>query len=458
MAGTKVIFTCNACGSVSPKWIGHCPNCNEWNTYHEEIISRDPRTSRTQKLTGKIAGKIKSQPVKLSQIEVSSLERMLMPDQEFNRVVGGGIVPGSITLIGGQPGIGKSTLLLNIALKSTFVSLYVSGEESKEQIKRRADRLGGTTDNCLIFNETNIDVVLSTATKYQPDLIIIDSIQTLYSSDIESTPGSISQIKDCTWQLQKYAKATNMPIIIIGHINKEGTLAGPKMLEHIVDTVIQFEGDQNYAYRILRTLKNRFGSTDELGIYEMQTSGLREVSNPSELLISQNEVTLSGSAICASIEGIRPLLVETQALVSNAIYGTPQRSANGYDLRKLHMLLAVLEKRCGFPIGANDVFLNIAGGVKIVDPGLDLSIIAALISSLQEIEIPDSICFAGEVGLSGEIRSVKRIEQRIMEANRLGFQQILVPKHNLKGIESTKFQIEVIGISKIEDMLEILQF
>jgi len=349
-------------------------------------------------------------------------------------------------------------LLLDVALKSPITSLYVSGEESKDQIKRRATRLGLQSDNCLIYNETNIDIVLKMASKVNPDLIIIDSIQTLYTASIDSTPGSVSQVRDCTWQLQKYAKATDIPIMVIGHITKEGSIAGPKLLEHIVDTVIQFEGDQNYTYRILRTLKNRFGSTDELGIYEMLSSGLRQVSNPSELLISRKEELLSGSAISASLEGARPLLVETQALVSNAIYGTPQRSANGYDLRKLHMLLAVLEKRCGYPIGANDVFLNIAGGVKIVDPGLDLSIIAALLSSLLDRPISDDICFVGEVGLSGEIRPIKRIEQRIIEADRLGFKQIFVPKHNSQSLTSKKYQIAVQSISKIGELVELMDW
>jgi len=423
----------------------------------EEVVQSDKRSDRDQAIFGDKRSN-NQKPERLSEIDTKIERRIQLHDEEFNRVLGGGLVPGAITLIGGQPGIGKSTLMLAVALKSTLTTLYVSGEESKDQIKRRAARLGTITDNCLIYNETNIDVVLKTASKVGPNLIIIDSIQTLYSASIESTPGSISQVRDCTWQLQKYAKATDIPILIIGHINKEGSIAGPKLLEHIVDTVVQFEGDQNYTYRILRTLKNRFGSTDELGIYEMLSTGLRQVSNPSELLISQKDELLSGSAISASIEGARPLLVETQALVSNAIYGTPQRSANGYDLRKMHMLLAVLEKRCGIPIGANDVFLNIAGGVKIVDPGLDLSIIAALLSSLLDRPILDSTCFAGEVGLSGEIRSVKRIEQRIIEADRLGFKQIFVPKHNSKSLNSSKYQIEVTTISKIGQLVELMDW
>lgn len=423
----------------------------------EEEFNSDKRLERSAMVLGDKRSNVQK-PERLSEIKVKAERRIQLPDEEFNRVLGGGLVPGAITLIGGQPGIGKSTLMLAIALRSAMTTLYVSGEESKDQIKRRAARLGAITDNCLIYNETNIDIVLKTASKVAPNVIIIDSIQTLYSASIESTPGSISQVRDCTWQLQKYAKATNIPILIIGHINKEGSIAGPKLLEHIVDTVIQFEGDQNYTYRILRTLKNRFGSTDELGIYEMLSTGLRQVSNPSELLISQKEEILSGSAISASIEGARPLLVETQALVSNAIYGTPQRSSHGYDLRKMHMLLAVLEKRCGFPIGANDVFLNIAGGVKIVDPGLDLSIIAALLSSLLDKPISDTICFAGEVGLSGEIRSVKRIEQRIIEADRLGFKQIFIPKHNSKSLDVGKYQIGIIPIVKLGELAELMDW
>lgn len=442
---------------MSPKWEGKCAGCGEWNTLVEDVQITDERADRKKQHIGTIEV-APNKPQRLSEIDIKVERRIKLPDDEFNRVLGGGIVPGAITLIGGQPGIGKSTLLLDIALKSPITTLYVSGEESKDQIKRRASRLGIQSDSCLIYNETNIDIVLKTVTKVAPDLIIIDSIQTLYSAAIDSTPGSISQVRDCTWQLQKYAKATDIPIIIIGHINKEGSIAGPKLLEHIVDTVIQFEGDQNYTYRILRTLKNRFGSTDELGIYEMLSTGLRQVSNPSELLISRKEEILSGSAISASIEGARPLLVETQALVSNAIYGTPQRSTNGYDLRKLHMLLAVLEKRCGFPIGANDVFLNIAGGVKIVDPGLDLSIIAALLSSLKDSPISDNICFAGEVGLSGEIRPIKRLEQRIIEADRLGFKQIFVPKHKSKSLKAKEYQIEVKSIGKIGELVELMDW
>lgn len=395
-------------------------------------------------------------PVPLPEIKAGSTERLVTPNGELNRVLGGGIVPGSIVLIGGQPGIGKSTLMLQIALELPVKVLYVSGEESEEQIKMRADRIGSARSNCYIFTQTNVSKILTQAQKLQPELLVIDSIQTLASPHIESTPGSVSQVRECAGELQRFAKETGIPVFIIGHITKEGSLAGPKLLEHIVDSVLQFEGDRNYTYRILRTIKNRFGSTDEMGIYEMQANGLREVSNPSELLLSQKDEDLSGSAIAATMEGMRPMLIETQALVSTAVYGTPQRSATGFDLRRLSMLLAVLEKRVGFPFGQNDVFLNLAGGIRVDDPAIDLAIVSALISSLQDVSVPADVCFAGEVGLSGEIRSVNRIEQRIQEADRLGFKKIYISKYNTKGLDPDRYGIRIGTLGKIEELYRAL--
>lgn len=390
--------------------------------------------------------------MRLEEISSTRIQRFDTSDQELNRVLGGGIVPGSLILIGGQPGIGKSTLLLQSALRSGGKVLYVSGEESEEQIKMRADRIAGKQHHCYILTETDVSKVLAHAQELQPELLIIDSIQTLSAPYIESMPGSISQVRECAGELQRFAKATTIPVILIGHITKEGSIAGPKLLEHIVDTVLQFEGDQNYTYRILRTLKNRFGSTAELGIYEMQAVGLREVENPSELLLSQKEEMLSGSAVAATMEGMRPMLIESQALVSSAVYGTPQRSATGFDLRRLSMLLAVLEKRMGFAFGQHDVFLNIAGGIRVDDPAIDLAIIGALISSLDDVAIPPDTCLAGEVGLSGEIRAVNRIEQRIQEAARLGFQEIFISKYNLKGLDRARFSIRIHSIGRLEEL------
>ena len=451
MAKVKKAFFCKNCGNESPKWMGKCSACNEWNTYTEEIITKP--TKQDEKSA---AWKSKSNapaPTELQNVQAKDKERYATPDQELNRVLGGGLVNGSIILIGGQPGIGKSTLLLQFATRAALKILYVSGEESAEQIKMRADRVGIKNQHCFIYAETNINHILKSAKELQPDVIIVDSIQTVSSPFLDSTPGSISQVKECTGEFQRFAKETNIPIFIIGHITKDGSIAGPKLLEHIVDVVLQFEGDRNYSYRILRTLKNRFGSTDEIGIYAMDQTGLREVENPSELLISQNNEILSGSSIAASIEGMRPMMIETQALVSPAIYGTPQRSATGFDLRRLGMLLAVLEKRCGLPFGQNDVFLNIAGGIKVSDPSIDLAIIASLISSLEDISINKRICFAGEVGLSGEIRPVSRIDQRVHEAARLGFEQIFVSKYNFKQAPSYNLDIEVKLIAKIDDLL-----
>ena len=458
MSKVKTIFICAACGSVSPKWAGRCNACGEWNTIQEEVSAPATSDERKRQLWQNPIGAERHapKPIPLPEIETLHAERLLTPDDELNRVLGGGIVPGSLVLIGGQPGIGKSTLLLQVALGVPAKVLYVSGEESEEQIKMRADRIGLQHDACFILTETNTSRILSHAAALEPGLLIVDSIQTLVSPLIESTPGSISQVRECAGELQRFAKETGIPVFIIGHITKEGSLAGPKLLEHIVDAVLQFEGDQHYAYRILRTLKNRFGSTDELGIYEMQSHGLREVSNPSELLLSQKDEDLSGSTIGATMEGMRPMLIETQALVSRAVYGTPQRSATGFDLRRLSMLLAVLEKRCGFMFGQNDVFLNIAGGLRIDDPAIDLAIVSALISSLEDVIVPSQTCFAGEVGLSGEIRAVTRIEQRITEADRLGFKEIFISKYNLKGLDPGRFHIRIQSIGRIEELYQAL--
>ncbi len=458
MAKVKKIFVCSECGATAPKWLGKCPSCEQWNTYQEEVIFRDdtPETMRPARANASLKPGAGPKPVPLGEISAGTTRRLITADQELNRVLGGGIVSGSMVLIGGQPGIGKSTLLLQTALSLKAKVLYVSGEESEEQIKMRAERLGLAGANCYILTETNASRVLALAEELQPDLVVIDSIQTLFVPYIDSMPGSISQVRECAGELQRFAKTTNVPVFIIGHITKDGSIAGPKLLEHIVDAVLQFEGDQNYAYRILRTLKNRFGSTDELGIYEMQAVGLREVSNPSELLLSQKEEELSGSAIGATIEGLRPILIETQALVSKAVYGTPQRSATGFDLRRLSMLLAVLEKRGGFPMAMNDVFLNIAGGIRVDDPAIDLALVSALISSLEDVAVPPNVCFAGEVGLSGEIRAVNRIEQRIQEADRLGFKAIYLSKYNIKGLDTTRYGIRIHALARIEELYSAL--
>lgn len=438
--------------------MGKCTSCGEWNTMVEEVIMKGNETQREKRQVwkSKEGKKEAPKPVAIPNIKTGNTQRVVTQDGELNRVLGGGLVSGSLVLIGGQPGIGKSTLLLQLALTLDMTILYVSGEESEEQIKMRAERLGLKNRECYILTETNVSKILTHAQNLDPDLIIIDSIQTVSSPHIDSTPGSISQVRECAGDLQRFAKETNIPVFIIGHINKEGSIAGPKLLEHIVDTVLQFEGDRHYTYRILRTIKNRFGSTAEMGIYEMQANGLRQVSNPSELLLSQKEEELSGSAIAATLEGMRPMLIETQALVSTAVYGTPQRTATGFDLRRLSMLLAVLEKRCGFMFGQNDVFLNIAGGIKVDDPAIDLSIVTALISSLEDVCIPSNICFAGEVGLSGEIRAVNRIDQRIQEADKLGFEMIFISKYNTKGLDMERYEIEIVTISKIEELYEKL--
>ena len=451
MAKTKTAFFCQNCGTQYAKWIGQCTSCKQWNTIVEEIVQKDekktwkPSTSTLQKA---------SKPLRIQDINSAKEIRLNTQDIEFNRVLGGGLVPGSLTLLGGEPGIGKSTLLLQIALKLDYKTLYVSGEESQKQIKMRAERIFPNSETCFILTETKTQNIFQQIVALEPDLVVIDSIQTLHSDYIESAAGSISQIRECTAELIKFAKESNTPVILVGHITKDGTIAGPKILEHMVDTVLQFEGDQNYVYRILRSLKNRFGSTAELGIYEMQGSGLREVNNPSEVLISKNNEDLSGTAIAATVEGIRPLLIETQALVSTAVYGTPQRSATGFNAKRLNMLLAVLEKRAGFKLAAKDVFLNITGGISVDDPAIDLAVMASILSSNFDTPIPKGICFAAEVGLSGEIRPVQRTDQRILEAEKLGFTVIYVSKSNKIALKKT--QIEVRLVAKIEDVVSTL--
>ncbi|MBE6300626.1 MAG: DNA repair protein RadA [Parabacteroides distasonis] len=449
MAKAKTVYVCSNCGADSPKWIGKCPSCGSWNTYVEEIVSKEPVGRR---VVFGLSDNLKARPVLLRDITAEEEARIDLGDQEFNRVLGGGLVKGSLVLIGGEPGIGKSTLVLQTVLGLRHLkTLYVSGEESSRQLKLRADRLVQADSNCLILCETNLEQIFVQAKNVQPDLLIIDSIQTIYTEQVESSTGSVTQVRECSAAILKYAKENGVPVLLIGHINKEGSIAGPKVLEHIVDTVLQFEGDQHYMYRILRSIKNRFGSTAELGIYEMRQEGLREVSNPSELLLTQNHEGLSGVAIAAAIEGIRPFLIETQALVSSAVYGTPQRSATGFDLRRMNMLLAVLEKRAGFKLIQKDVFLNIAGGLRVNDPAIDLAVISAVLSSSLDISIEPGICMCGEVGLSGEIRPVNRIEQRILEAEKLGFSRIIIPFHNLKGFDTTKCKIQIIQVRKVEE-------
>ncbi|MEA5072023.1 MAG: DNA repair protein RadA, partial [Petrimonas sp.] len=430
MAKLKSTYFCTNCGNESPKWMGKCPACGEWGSLVEELVRKDApsRVTDTRSFES-----VKSQPLPLREIRAEQEPRIDMNDEELNRVLGGGLVPASLVLIGGEPGIGKSTLVLQTMLKLGEIrTLYVSGEESARQLKLRADRIGIENDNCLIVCETNLDEIFKHIKNTSPQLVIVDSIQTVYSDAMESSPGSISQVRECAASILKYAKQSGTPVVLIGHITKEGNIAGPKVLEHIVDTVLQFEGDQHYMYRILRSIKNRFGSTSELGIYEMNQSGLREVNNPSELLLTQNHEGLSGVAISAVIEGIRPFLIETQALVSTAAYGgNPQRSATGFDIRRMNMLLAVLEKRAGFKLAQKDVFLNIAGGLRVNDPGMDLAVISSVLSSSLDMAVDRDTCLTGEVGLSGEIRPVNRIEQRITEAEKLGFSRIIVPANNL---------------------------
>ena len=454
MAKEKTVYVCTHCGQDSPKWVGKCPSCGQWNTYVEQVMRKESPVARHG---ASILEPTKSQPVTLNDIHGGEEPRINMHDEELNRVLGGGLVPGSLVLLGGEPGIGKSTLILQTVLKLNDKKvLYVSGEESARQLKLRADRITQQTSDCLIVCETSLKQIYVHIKNTRPDLVIIDSIQTIFTESIDSSPGSLVQVRECSASILKFAKESNTPVILIGHINKEGSIAGPKVLEHIVDTVLQFEGDQHYMYRILRSIKNRFGSTAELGIYEMRQNGLRQVSNPSELLLTDEHEGMSGVAIASAIEGVRPFLIETQALVSSAVYGNPQRSATGFDLRRMNMLLAVLEKRVGFKLAQKDVYLNIAGGLKVNDPAIDLSIISAILSSNMDVAIDRDICMAGEVGLSGEIRPVNRIEQRISEAEKLGFKRILIPKHNLQGLDTKKMKIEVIPVRKVEEAFRAL--
>jgi DNA repair protein RadA/Sms len=476
LAKSKIAYFCQSCGFESAKWLGKCPSCQQWNTFVEEVIEKDNKAIPTWKVSTSTTQQRANKPVEVADITFSEEERLLTPDKEFNRVLGGGIVPGSLVLIGGEPGIGKSTLMLQIALNMPNLKvLYISGEESEKQIKMRAERLtilpngigaipppsGGR--GAFILTETSTQNIFKQIEELEPDLVVVDSIQTLHSSHIESTPGSVSQVRECTAELLRFAKESATPVFLIGHITKDGMIAGPKILEHMVDTVLQFEGDRHHVYRILRTVKNRFGSASELGIYEMLGEGLREVSNPSEILLSQRDEPLSGITISATLEGMRPMLIETQALVSTSVYGTPQRNANGFDAKRMSMLLAVLEKRCGFKLGAQDVFLNITGGIKVEDPAIDLGLAAAIISSYQNIPIPFKTCFAGEIGLSGEIRAVNRVEQRIAEAQKLGFEQIYISKYNMpsaaqdkKRMDLSRYTIDIKMVANIEEVFELL--
>jgi DNA repair protein RadA/Sms len=452
MAKVKTAFFCQSCGTQYAKWQGQCNACKEWNTIVEEIVQKEEKN--TWKSSSLIEIKRSSKPLKVHEIDSTKEVRYNTGDSELNRVLGGGLVPGSLTLLGGEPGIGKSTLLLQISLRLPYKTLYVSGEESQKQIKMRAERIENHSDNCFILTETKTQNIFKQIEAIEPEVVIIDSIQTLQTEYIEASAGTISQIRECTSELIKFAKETNTPVILIGHITKDGTIAGPKILEHMVDTVLQFEGDRNHVYRILRALKNRFGSTSELGIYEMLGSGLREVSNPSEILIGNKDEDLSGTAIAATLEGMRPLMIEVQALVSTAVYGTPQRSATGYNVKRLNMLLAVLEKRAGFRLGMKDVFLNITGGISVDDPAIDLAVVASILSSNEDDSISKNSCFAGEVGLSGEVRPVNRIDQRIQEAEKLGFTDIYVSKYNKITYHSNQIKVHLLG--KIEDLTQAL--
>lgn len=455
MTKIKKAYFCQHCGYESVKWVGQCPSCAQWNSFAEEIIQKEKKSNQNwNDFTGTHhSGKI----ILLNEITSSQEKRLQTKDHELNRVLGGGIIPGSLVLIAGEPGIGKSTLFLQTALLlNTLTVLYISGEESVQQIKMRADRLKLQNENFYLLTETSTQVIFQEIKKLKPDLVIVDSIQTLQTPFIDSSPGSVSQIRESAAEFQRFAKQTNTPVFLIGHITKDGTIAGPKVLEHMVDTVLQFEGDRHYAYRILRTLKNRFGSTAELGIYEMHEEGMKAVLNPSEILITQKEELLSGITIAAALEGLRPLLIETQALVTQAVYGTPQRTVSGFDLRRLQLLLAVLEKRGGFHFGVKDVFLNIAGGLKIEDPSIDLAVLSALLSSFEDVPVSQKICFAGEVGLSGEIRAVNKIDQRIAEAEKLGFEKIIVSRYNQKGIGKKKMNIEVVAMGRVDELYKFL--
>ena len=450
MAKVKKSFFCQNCGAQYAQWLGQCKSCNEWNTIVEEIVSKPKEQAWQEQTSSKI-----NKPKKIYDISLENDVRIDTCDNELNRVLGGGIVAGSLVLLGGEPGIGKSTLLLQSALKMKRQKvLYVTGEESDKQIRMRAERLGYLDSECQVLAETNTQNMFQQILHLQPSLVVIDSIQTLFTNSLDSSPGSISQIKECTSELMAFAKESGTPVVLIGHINKDGHIAGPKILEHMVDVVLQFEGDRNHLYRILRAHKNRYGSTAELGIYEMGSIGLREVDNPSEILISQKDEALSGITVSATLEGARPMMIETQSLVSSAVYGTPQRSATGFDLRRLSMLLAVLEKRCGFRLGAKDVFLNITGGIKVDDPAIDLGIVCAILSSNVDMPINDKYCFSAEVGLSGEIRPVNRCEQRILEAQKLGFEKIFISKYNK--IKASNYSIEVVTVGKIEEVFKAL--
>ena len=453
MSKVKSAFFCTNCGYESAKWVGKCPSCQQWNSFVEEIVQKD--SSRNPASWKEEVSKHTSKTIPISEIESSEEKRIVTKDPELNRVLGGGIVPGSLILVAGEPGIGKSTLFLQNALQlNELLTLYVSGEESEQQIKMRADRLNIKHPDFYLLTETSTQIIFQEIKKLKPQLVIVDSIQTIHSSFIDSSAGSISQIRECAAEFQRFAKETQTPVFIIGHITKDGTIAGPKLLEHMVDTVLQFEGDQHYAYRILRTTKNRFGSTSELGIYEMSSAGMKPVTNPSDILITQKEDQLSGVSIAATMEGLRPLLVEVQALVTQSVYGTPQRTVSGFDARRLQLLLAVLEKRGGFHFGTKDVFINITGGLKIEDPALDLAMVSALLSSFEDVPIPQQVVFAGEVGLSGEIRAVNRIDQRIAEAEKLGFEKIVISKHNRRQSNSAH-QIEVVTAGRVEEVYQM---
>jgi DNA repair protein RadA/Sms len=457
IAKVKKTFFCQSCGTQHHKWVGKCGSCGEWNTVVEEVLRKETKNDRLHLFTSNKDPKANNKPMLLQEIGLQDYPRIAVPGKELTRVLGGGIVPGSLVLFGGEPGIGKSTLMLQLALRlKNLKILYVSGEESEQQIKMRAERIGVTTDTCFILQETNTQNIFAQITEIEPQLVILDSIQTLHTAYVESSPGSVSQVRECAAEFLRFAKETNTPVFMIGHITKEGSLAGPKVLEHMVDTVLQFEGDRNHIYRLLRATKNRFGSTNEMGIYEMNGDGLREVTNPSEILITNRECATSGVAISATMEGNRPMLIETQALVSSAAYGVPQRSSTGFDLRRLSMLLAVLEKRCGFKLAVKDVFINIAGGIKVEDPGIDLALVCGILSSSEDMPIAQTVCFAAEVGLTGEIRPVNRIEQRISEAQKLGFEKIFVSSFNKKGLNPKSFTIEIIFVNKIEEVFSIL--
>ena len=455
MAKSKSVYYCQSCGNQSPKWIGKCPVCGEWNSYVEEVVDKTEEKLK-EKRGYAVKRNEETKPIPIKEVHELETKRIDTHDTELNRVLGGGIVLGSLILIGGEPGIGKSTLMLQLALKLKGLKvLYVTGEESDRQIKLRADRIGIKNEQCYILTETNTQQIFKQAEQLAPDIIIIDSIQTLDTVYVESPAGSVSQVRECTAELQRFSKETSIPVFLIGHITKDGMIAGPKVLEHIVDTVLQFEGDRNYTYRILRTAKNRFGSTSEIGIYEMIGDGLRPVLNPSEILLTQRDDNLSGIAIASMMEGMRPFLIETQALVTPAFYGTPQRSSTGFDVRRLNMLLAVLEKRAGFRFGTKDVFLNIAGGLKVEDPAIDLAVVAALTSSYNDIFVPAKTAFAAEVGLSGEVRAVSRVDQRVQEADKLGFEKIFISKFNQK-FDAKKFNIEIVTISRVQQLMEEL--